>query len=248
METDRIQREKAFHDVRFENEDPRKTVKKYYSVVQSTKAIYRNHIIGKCNGKKLLELGCGPSGSTQLWDRNGAQVTGIDISPEGIKKAKANAEKKGLDIEYHAMNAEQTEFEDNSFDLVVGMGIIHHLDLNTSYRELGRILKPGGSAIFMEPLGHNPIVNLYRAVTPSLRTDDEHPLLMQDIELARNYFRNVSPEFYQLTSLAAFPFRTTGLFEGIASKLENLDQFLFRSMPYLRRHAWVSILVFNDPK
>lgn len=248
METNRIEREKKFHDVRFENEDPRKSVKKYYSVVQSTKAIYRDRIISLCSGKKLLELGCGPSGSTQLWNRYGADVTGIDISPEGIKKAKANAAQKGLNIEYHAMNAEQTDFSDDSFDLVVGMGIIHHLDLHTCYKELGRILKPNGSAIFMEPLGHNPLVNLYRLATPKLRTEDEHPLLMKDILLAKEYFHDVSPEYYQLSSLAAFPFRSTSAFETVASKLDTFDQFLFKSVPYLRRHAWVSILKFRNPK
>ncbi|MEM7468155.1 MAG: class I SAM-dependent methyltransferase [Pseudomonadota bacterium] len=248
MKPNRIEREKNFHDIRFESEDPRKSVKKYYSVVQSTKRIYREHVISACRDKALLELGCGPSGSTHLWHRSGAKVTGIDISPEGIKKAVKTAEEKNLDIAYHAMNAERTEFPDNSFDLTVGMGIIHHLELHTCYKELARILKPGGSAIFMEPLGHNPLVNLYRYVTPSLRTEDEHPLLLQDIELAKNYFDEVTPEYYQLCSLAAFPFRKTDLFETVSSKLERFDQALFEIVPYLKRHAWVCILKLGSPR
>ena len=248
MDTNRIEREKNYHDLRFENEDPRRSVKKYYSVVQSTKAIYRQHIISKCDGATLLELGCGPCGSTQLWDRNGARVTGIDISSEAIKKANQTAENNGLSIDYFAMNAEKTEFPDNHFDLVVGMGIIHHLELNNCYQELARILKPNGSAYFLEPLGHNPLVNAYRLVTPSLRTEDEHPLLLADIDLAKEYFDEVTPEFYQLSSLAAFPFRSTSAFGPIASRLEKFDQLIFKHIPYLRRHAWVSILNFGNPK
>jgi ubiquinone/menaquinone biosynthesis C-methylase UbiE len=245
MNTDRIEREKAFHDDRFENQDQRKVVKKYYSVVQSTKKIYRNHILSRCDGKDLLELGCGPLGTTQLWDRHGAQVTGIDISSEGIRQAKINAQEKSLDINYHAMNAEKTEFPDESFDLIVGMGIVHHLDLKNFYTEANRILKPGGVAVFMEPLGHNPIVNLYRFATPKLRTEDEHPLLLKDIALARKYFAHVDVEYYQWLSLAAFPFRRTNYFESVSSKLEGLDQLIFEHIPYLRRLAWVSIILFH---
>src|SRR3546814_4334755 len=43
-----------------------------------------------------------------------------------------------------------------------------------------RVLRPGGRAVFIEPLGLNPAIELYRRFTPSARTPDEHPLLRRD--------------------------------------------------------------------
>ena len=248
MEVDRIEREKAFHDDRFEHEDPRKKVKKYYTVVQATKARFREKIIGLCEGKRVLEIGCGRGGTTSLWYKNGASyVAGIDISPEGIKKAKQTAEEKKLPIDYFDMNAEEMTFDDNSFDVIVGTGVIHHLELEKSYAELSRLLSNDGHAIFEEPLAHNPIVNFYRFLTPKLRTPDEHPLTMADIELAKKYFHVVDPEYYQMLSLGAFLFRDTRFFGPIRNALDSLDQFLFRGIPFLRRYAWVTLLHFSSP-
>ena len=249
METNRIEREKAFHDDRFEQVDPRKKVKKYYTVVQGTKARYRSKIIELCQGKRVLEIGCGRCGTTRVWHNNGAaHVTGIDISSEGIKKAKASAREKNLPIDYFDMNAEEMTFEDNSFDIIVGTGVIHHLDLETIYKEMSRLLTDDGHAIFEEPLAHNPIVNIYRFFTPKLRTPDEHPLKMGDIKMAQAYFHNVVPEYYHMLSLGAFPFRNTRYFEKIMKALNSADQLLFRAFPFLKRYAWVTLLHFSKPK
>ena len=80
---------------------------------------------------------------------------------------------------------------DDSFDLVCGSGILHHLDLPAAMRELARVLRPSGRAVFMEPLGHNPAINAFRNRTPELRTPDEHPLLGKDLKLCRRYFGSV---------------------------------------------------------
>ena len=58
-------------------------------------------------------------------------------------------------------------------------------------REIARTLKPGGTALFIEPLGHNPAHQLYRRMTPSMRTADEHPLLQSDLASARRHFGEV---------------------------------------------------------
>src|SRR3546814_1101008 len=78
------------------------------------------------------------------------------------------------------MNAEAMTFPDDSFDLVFGSGIIHHLDIDRAFGEIARVLRPGGRAVFIEPLGLNPAIELYRRFTPSARTPDEHPLLRRD--------------------------------------------------------------------
>ena len=124
------------------------------------------------------------------------------------------------------MNAENTKFDSNVFDIIVGMGIIHHLDLLNSYRELSRILINDGHAVFVEPLGHNPLINLYRIFTPKIRTEDEHPLKIKDIKLIEKYFHNVHIEYYSLFVLLAVPFRKLFIFEKLYIHRNLLKAFL----------------------
>jgi SAM-dependent methyltransferase len=141
------------------------------------------------------------------------------------------------------MNAESLSFADESFDIVVGRGILHHLDLDQSLAEIRRILKKGGVAIFAEPMGHNPVLNWYRARTPELRTPDEHPLLMKDFEAARALFPNMETEFYGLfTVVGAFldP-RST---EVIYRATKALDGFLLR-LPFIKRYAWHCLITLH---
>lgn len=49
------------------------------------------------------------------------------------------------------MSVQDLEFDDNMFDYAVGLGALHHLNLDLAGKELSRVLKPGGAAIFVEP-------------------------------------------------------------------------------------------------
>ena len=77
-------------------------------------------------------------------------------------------------------DAHHTGFPDGAFDLIRGNSILHHLELEPALRELRRILAPGGRAVFVEPLAHNPLLRLGRALTPMARTEDEHPFTAAD--------------------------------------------------------------------
>jgi SAM-dependent methyltransferase len=188
------------------------------------------------------------SHSPFLAREGGARVVGIDISDVAIDKARETARAAGLSaIEYHRMNAEQLQFEDESFDLICGTAILHHLDLTRAYAEVARVLRPGGLAVFMEPLGHNPLINLYRRATPQMRTIDEHPLMMRDVHLASRYFDKVSPRYFVLQSLAAVPFHASKHFRSILGVLETADRTLFKMLPFTRRYAWQVILTMERP-
>ena len=85
-------------------------------------------------------------------------------------------------------NCEKTKFNDNSFDIIYGSGILHHLDISLCLKEMYRLLKPGGRFLFIEPLGTNPLINFYRKLTPKSRSKDEHPLINDDFELIKKIF------------------------------------------------------------
>jgi SAM-dependent methyltransferase len=80
-----------------------------------------------------------------------------------------------------AGDAHHTPYPDAAFDLVIGDGILHHLDLDVALGEVHRVLKPGGRAVFREPRLDNPLLKLFRRLTPSARTEDERPLDAADL-------------------------------------------------------------------
>lgn len=248
MSKDRLEEEQFFHDKRFGLDDgDRGPAGKYYSVRRGMRKKFNEIISQHSMGKQILEYGCGSGTGSERLLKLGGILTGIDISPEGVQNAKRKIAYTDYNANYFVMNAEDMSFDDDSFDVVVGLGILHHLVLEKAYNEISRVLKKDGHAVFEEPLGHNPIINLYRALTPQMRTFNEHPLRLKDIELLEKYFYNVKVEFFTLSTLLAVPFRKTFFFAGLYDCFERLDRFMFR-IPSIRKYAWTAIIHASHPK
>lgn len=243
---ERYQRERELHDTALNTRWD--TVSKFYTVASRSEAFFQSLLTSGCNGKEVLEYGCGAGSSAFLLAELGARVTGIDLSGVRIERARDEAARLGLDVTFAVMNAEQLHFPDGSFDLICGSGILHHLELDLAFRELARTLRADGRGVFLEPLGHNPVINLYRRLTPGLRTPDEHPLVMGDFALASRHFRRVETYFFHLTSLMAVPFRRFGFFGRLVGGLEGVDRRLFERVPACRRFAWMTVIVLSGPR
>ena len=77
------------------------------------------------------------------------RLTATDISPGMLKRLAATAEALGLEVETVATEAEELPFEDESFDLVFGHAVLHHIpDLDRAFAEFRRVLRPGGAIAF----------------------------------------------------------------------------------------------------
>jgi hypothetical protein len=106
------------------------------------------------------------------------------------------------------------------------------------------MIAPGREAqldgIFLEPLGHNPLINWYRRRTPQMRTEDEHPLLKSDLALAREYFSKIRSRFFHFAVLGAVPLRRSLLFKPALAIGEGIDRVLlscFKYDPINRRYG-----------
>jgi ubiquinone/menaquinone biosynthesis C-methylase UbiE len=116
----------------------------YLSVAQQVAEDYSK------GAKNCLDLGCGPGELTlEVAKASGMEMTGLDIEPEGIELAIANAKEAGLDARTHwvAADVHALPFPDNSFDVVMSRGSINFWrDQVTALHEIMRVLKPGGVA------------------------------------------------------------------------------------------------------
>lgn len=243
---ERYEREREFHDadsVRWAR------VERYYEVTASSHRYFEDQLAALAPGRAVLEYGCGEGSSAFALAASGARVTGIDISGVRIDHARERAAAAGLDsAEFFEMNAENLKFQDDSFDVVCGVSIIHHLDVRRALAEVARVLRPDGAALFFEPLGHNPIINLYRRFTPRLRTADEHPLVTTDLASMEEYFAQVDAQFFHLSSLAAAPLARSRFFTPVVGALERFDGWLFEHVPSVRKHAWVTVIRLGSPR
>ncbi|MFD2472539.1 class I SAM-dependent methyltransferase [Amycolatopsis silviterrae] len=72
-----------------------------------------------------------------------------DLSPGMVQVALRNAEGLGLDVDGRVADAERIPYDDNTFDLVVGHAVLHHIpDVRQAFGEVLRVLKPGGRFVF----------------------------------------------------------------------------------------------------
>jgi ubiquinone/menaquinone biosynthesis C-methylase UbiE len=241
----REHREKEFHD-HSHAERTRSKVSGFYSLTSASRAYLESQLLIDLEGRRILEYGCGLGSKAFMLARRGASVVGIDISGVAIGAARDKAAlMKGPAPEFVEMSAHALEFADEEFDMVCGTAILHHLDIDKALGEVARVLRPGGRAVFYEPLGHNPLINWYRKRTPDLRTADEHPLRMDDLRTARRWFEQVEERSFHLFSLAAGPLRR---FSRLVAFLDRVDRIVFRIIPPLRKHAWVVVLTLTGPR
>jgi SAM-dependent methyltransferase len=206
---------------------------------------------GDLKGRRVLDLGCGSGWASAIYAQRGALVTGIELSSEALRAARKYIAGKCLDdkVGFYAMPAECLGFPSGIFDCVLGSSVLHHTDLSRSIPEVARVLKPGGSAIFIEPLIHNPVLKLYRWLTPQYRSPSERPLSIEEIRGMDLYFSSVTREDFYLVSLVSFfwskVIRSDRLLLSWLDALVRVDKWILLWFPWLGRYCWGTLVVLR---
>jgi SAM-dependent methyltransferase len=145
-------------------------------------------------GLRVLDIGVGDGQSSVLLARQGARVTGTEVSSEALDRARRVAARYQVPIDFRPMAGECLEFPDETFDAVLCISAYHHMDQELASREIARVLRTGGRAVFVEPLASNPPAWAYRRLvrwSSRSATSHETPLRMHDLDILRRHFRKV---------------------------------------------------------
>lgn len=102
------------------------------------------------NGRSVLDLGCGAGVLSYLLDRAGGKVSALDLSQNAVRLTREMAATYGLPISVVRGDAEGLPCADGVFDYVFSWGVLHHTpDTEQAFREVARVLRPGGAGLIM---------------------------------------------------------------------------------------------------
>jgi len=182
-------------------------------------------------GMRLLDFGCGWGSNTILFAKVGYEIEGFDISEGNLEVARRLAQEHEVAERVHfgLQAAEKLSYPDEHFDVIAGIDILHHVQIEPAMAEVRRVLKPGGVAFFREPV-ENAIFDrlrntwLVRKLIPNKVsldrhiTEDERKLNRHELRvICRTFPRHRIDRFRVMSRLAA-------LFPKREILLEKLDR------------------------
>jgi len=204
---------------------------------------YCCHLLGDVRGKTVLDLGCGTGENTLILALRGANVHALDISQELVDLARKRLHINNVSAEnvrFMVGSAHSIELPDESVDVVFGIAILHHLDLNLVANEVFRILKSGGRAIFQEPVRDSATIRFVRRLIPYTAPDVspfERPLTTKELRQFSARFKGFE--------IRAFDLPHVSLAGVVAPRLitaaHRLDRRILDALPFLGRYAAVRV-------
>jgi 2-polyprenyl-3-methyl-5-hydroxy-6-metoxy-1,4-benzoquinol methylase len=268
MMNENLNNEREFHDEWARSVDPTEVdVEGAWSALATPETFWIAEQLGDIRGLKVLDLGCGLGEGAVHFALMGADVTASDLSPEMCRITSEVARIHGVSVTSLVTSAtDLSSVKDATFDIVYGANMLHHVDIDTCITEAYRVLKPGGRAVFWDPVQYNPIINIYRRMAAGVRTVDEHPLRMADIRGIRQKFGSITTRYFWLTAtlifIRFFLIDRIGPSEGRYWKLvierrekhrkllalcHAIDRFILRTFPPIKWWCWnVAIVARKD--
>jgi SAM-dependent methyltransferase len=190
---------------------------------------YAYCLLGDGSGENLIPL-----------LKRGANVIGLDISPELIELARQRLNDYGLDTTLQVRSAYETALPDESLDVVFSMALLHHLDLPRVREEIRRILRPGGLFILKEPIRFSRTMGYLRRLFPAPTadiSDYEHPMTRDEVSLVSQGFEVVAQRNFRLPFVPVLTRFNVG-----RKQIRSLDRWLLQGFPGFERIATVKVM------
>jgi SAM-dependent methyltransferase len=206
---------------------------------------YCYHLLGDVRGRRVVDFGCGSGANTVLLANRGADVWGVDISADLIRLAERRLAVNGRagGARFVVASAHDLPFPDGSVDVLFGIAILHHLDLHLVSREVHRVLRPGGRAIFQEPVRNSRAVRAIRALIPHRAPDVspfERPLTDEELKAFAAPFAEMRVRAFGLPHVALG--QVVPFIRRRVNRLYRLDAALLRRFPSLTHFAGIRVV------
>jgi len=181
----------------------------------------------------VLEMGCGAGKNAINLAANGARVWAYDVSAEAVEAARQKARLNGFEdrITFAVATTPEEAWPGMRFDVVFGNLILHHLDFDSFDGLLPPLLKPGGKAVFREPVIRSKVLGALRKLIPwypSDPTPDERPLTDGDIGRLAKPFKKCDVHYFEAFSRVWPQFRK---FPRVVRGLHAFDAKFLRYWP-----------------
>jgi SAM-dependent methyltransferase len=206
---------------------------------------YCYHLLGDVRGKRIVDFGCGSGANSVLLANRGAHVWAVDISEDLIRLGQRRLEVNGRGggAQFIVGSAHDLPFPDASVDIVFGIAILHHLDLKLVSKEVHRVLRPGGRAIFQEPVRNSALMRFVRSLIPYRAPDIspfERPLTdreLADFAAPFGSFRT-RPFGLPLVQVA----QVVPVLRKFLPRLYSADRRLLAALPVMRHFAAIRVI------
>jgi len=208
---------------------------------------YYYHLLAPLRDKSVLEIAAGNGIDAALLTHNGADLAAYDLSPRSIdmvrQRCEANASADRLRTQ--VTGSFDDAFAGETFDHIVGYAALHHLpDMDALAERIYARLRPGGTAVFAEPVLNCGALGWLRRRVPIAiddMTDDERPLTDADMCRFAEPFDGMTCRYFQLTS------RVWRLWPNnwpLAVALHKLDHALLK-LPMMHKLATVCVAAYR---
>lgn len=207
------------------------------------------HQLGNVAGKRIVDFGCGSGANTALLANRGAHVWAIDISEDLLRLGRRRLAVSGRDggATFIAGSAHDLPFPDGSIDVVFGIAILHHLDLDLVSREVRRVLKPGGRAIFQEPVRNSALIRFLRSLVPYRAPDIspyERPLTDAELQRFAGGFSDWSVRAFALPHVQVG--QVLPVIKQHWKRLYAIDRAILARAPWLTRYASIRVISLTN--
>lgn len=260
--------EETFHDDWAASEDVESIdVRKRNEACSAPEMRHVRRVLGDLRGKSLLDVGCGLGEACVYFALEGATVTATDVSPGMCDITRRLALANSVELETHVSAAEDLHLGNRQFDVIHTANTLHHVNIAETMDRLLPHLRPNGCFVSWDPVGYNPLINVYRRIATEVRTPDEHPLRLRDVRLISSRFETCEVRWFWFTTLAVFLWMVlvqrrnpnqvrlwkkviddADRISWLYRPLERIDRFVLALLPFLRPLCWNVVVIGRHPR
>lgn len=226
------------------------TVINRYKICKNWRLFYKEYVFKvlhekNIRNKLLLEFGCGSGENSTLLAKYGATVTGIDVSPELVNKAKYRAGVNDVNIDFLVTDIMDDKFQSNKkYDILLCYAVLHHVDIPLYFSKLLSLTKDNGQVIIVEPVALSSLFKKIRQILP-IRTNaspGERQLKQEDITFIVSNLNNCRLKYFNaLVRLERFipntwKYENSYLTKLLLILLNGTDRALVTIFPFLSKY------------